>query len=73
VQPDNKRCKITHEKKFSWQKELLTRRNIFFTSKLDLNLRKKLVKCYMWSIALYGAENLMLWKVDQKYVESFEM
>jgi hypothetical protein len=27
-----------------------------FTSKLDLELRKKLVKCYIWSIALYGAE-----------------
>jgi hypothetical protein len=27
-----------------------------FTSKLELNLRKKLVKCYIWSIALYGAE-----------------
>jgi hypothetical protein len=26
------------------------------TSKLDLNLRKKLVKCYIWSMALYGAE-----------------
>jgi len=27
-----------------------------FTSKLDLNLRKKLVKCYVWSMAVYGAE-----------------
>jgi hypothetical protein len=27
-----------------------------FTRKLDLNLRKKLVKCYIWSMALYGAE-----------------
>jgi hypothetical protein len=27
-----------------------------FTSKLDLNLRKKLVKCYTWSIVLCGAE-----------------
>ena len=27
-----------------------------FTSKLDLNLGKKLVKCYVWSIALYRAE-----------------
>ena len=27
-----------------------------FTSTLDLKLRKKLVKCYIWSIALYGAE-----------------
>ena len=43
------------------------------TSKLDLNLRKKLVKCYIWSIVLCGAENWTLWKVDQKYLESFEM
>jgi len=27
-----------------------------FTSKLDLNLRKKLVKRYFWSMAVYGAE-----------------
>jgi len=39
-----------------------------FTSKLDLNLRKKLVKCYIWSIALYGAETCTLWKADQKYL-----
>jgi hypothetical protein len=44
-----------------------------FTSKLDLNLRKKLVKCYIWSITLYGAETWTLRKVDQKYLESFEM
>jgi hypothetical protein len=44
-----------------------------FTSKLDLQLRKKLVKCYIWSIALYGAETWTLQKLDQKYLESFEM
>jgi hypothetical protein len=38
-----------------------------------LLLRKKLVKCYAWSIALYGAETWTLRKVDQKYLESFEM
>jgi hypothetical protein len=31
------------------------------------------VKCYIWSIALYGAETWTLRKVDQKYLESFEM
>jgi hypothetical protein len=35
--------------------EFNKKKNIF-TSKLDLNLRKKLVKCYIWSVALYGAE-----------------
>jgi hypothetical protein len=41
-----------------------------FTNKLDLNLRKKR---YIWSIALYGAETWTLRKLDQKYLESFEM
>ena len=27
------------------------------TSKLDLNLRNKPVKCYIWSVARCGAEN----------------
>jgi replicative superfamily II helicase len=31
------------------------------------------VKCYIWSIALYGAEKWTLRKVYQKYLESFEM
>jgi hypothetical protein len=29
--------------------------------------------CYIWSIALYGAENWTLRKVDEKHLESFEM
>ena len=36
-----------------------------FTSTMDLELRKKLVKCYIWSIALYGAETWTLRAVDQ--------
>jgi hypothetical protein len=36
------------------------------TSKLDLNLKMKLVKCYIWSIALCGAGTGMLRTVDQK-------
>ena len=32
-----------------------------------------IIKCYIWSIALYGAETLTLRAVDQKHLESFEM
>ena len=46
---------------------------VLLTSKLDLNLRKKIVKCYIWIIALYGAETWALWRVDQIYIESSEM
>jgi len=31
------------------------------------------VKCYIWSIALYGAETWTIRVVDQKHLESFEM
>jgi hypothetical protein len=41
-------------------------KKLIFTSKLDLNVRKKLIKCCIWSISLYGAEKWTLWKVDQK-------
>jgi hypothetical protein len=44
-----------------------------FTSTLDLELKKKLVKCYSWNIASYGAENWTLRAVNQKQLESFEM
>ena len=44
-----------------------------FTSKFDLNLRKKLAKCYVWSMALYGAETWTLRATDQKRLENFEV
>jgi hypothetical protein len=44
-----------------------------FVSKLDLNIRNKLVKCYIWSKAFYGAENWTFRIVNHKYVENFEM
>ena len=40
---------------------------------MDLELRKKLVKCYIWSIALYCAETWTPRAVDQKQLESSEM
>jgi len=33
----------------------------------------KLVKCYVWSIALFDAETWTLRAVDQKHIESFEI
>jgi hypothetical protein len=54
-------------------KAAFNKKKTLSTSKLDLNLRKKLVKCYIWSVTLYGAETWTVQKVDQKYLDSFEM
>ena len=37
-------------------KTAFSTKETLFTSKRDINLRKKLIKCYIWSIKLYGAE-----------------
>jgi hypothetical protein len=49
-----------------------SRKKNLFTSKLDLSLRVKLLKCYVWNIPLYGAEMGTLQKADQKYLESLK-
>ena len=54
-------------------KDAFNKKKTLFISKLDLNLRKKLVKCYIWSMAFYGAETWTLRTADQKYLESIEM
>jgi len=38
-------------------KVAFNKKRAFLTSTLDLELRKKLFKCYIWSIALYGGES----------------
>jgi len=47
-------------------------KKLLFTSKLDSNVGKRLVKFCIWSIALYGVENWTHRKVDKKYFGSFE-
>jgi hypothetical protein len=48
------------------------KKRALFTSKMGLELRKKLVKCYIWSIALYDAETCTFRVVGQN-LGSFEM
>ena len=54
-------------------KAAFNKKRALFTGTWDLELRKKLVKCYIWSIALCGSETWTLRAVDQKQLESFEM
>jgi hypothetical protein len=45
----------------------------FFRNHFQIYKPLPLLKCYVWNIALYGAETWALKKVEQKYLESFEM
>jgi hypothetical protein len=46
-------------------KAAFNKKRTLFTTTMGWELRKKLVKCYLWSIALYGAETWTLRAVDQ--------
>jgi hypothetical protein len=67
------RCTCEIKSRIAMAKAAFNKKKNLFTSTLDLNLRKKLVKCYIWSMALYGAETWTLRAADQKHLESFEM
>jgi hypothetical protein len=54
-------------------KATFNKKRTLFTSKMGLELRKKLAKCYIWSRDLYGTETGTLRAVDQEYLESFGM
>jgi hypothetical protein len=66
------RCTCKIKCRIAMAKAAFNKKRTLFTGILDLELRKKLVKCYVWSIALYGVESWTLRAVDQKHLESSE-
>jgi len=67
------RCTCEIKFRIAMAKAAFNKKRTLFTSTLDLEFRKKLVKCYVWRIALYGAETWTLRVMDQKHLECFEM
>jgi hypothetical protein len=58
------RCTCEIKSRIAMAKAAFNKKRAPFTSKMDLELRKKLVNCYIWSIALYGTETWRLRAVD---------
>jgi hypothetical protein len=53
-------------------KETFNRNMSLLTSKLNIALKKKLFRCYVWSVALYSPETWTLRKLGQNYFERME-
>jgi hypothetical protein len=62
------RCTCEIKSSIAMAKTAFNKKRSLFTSKMDLELRKKLAKCYSWSIAFYGAESWTLWAADGKHL-----
>jgi len=67
------RCKHDMKSRIAHGKSGTQQEEDCFHQQIGLKLRKKLVKCYVWSITLCGAETWTLRALDQKHQESFEM
>ena len=67
------RCTCEIKSRVAMAKAAFNTKRAHFTTTIDLKLRKKLVNCYIKSIALCGAETWAIQAVDQKHLESFEM
>ena len=67
------RCTCEIKCRIAMAKAAFNKNRALFTSTLDLELRKKRVKCYIWSTAIYGADTWTIRAVDQKHLECFEI
>jgi hypothetical protein len=60
------RCTGEHISRIPMKNAEFNKKKTDLINKLNLCLRKKLVKCYIWSIGLYSAEIWTFRKVNQK-------
>jgi hypothetical protein len=60
------RCTREIKSRIALAKVAFNKKKILYISKLDWNLKKKLIKGCIWSMALYGAETWTLRAADQK-------
>jgi len=67
------RCTYEIKSRIFMAKAAFSKTKTLFTSKLDLDLWKKLTKCDIWSMVFYGAETWTLRVAYRKYLESFGM
>ena len=59
-----------------WQRKYLWRKKKLFTCKMNLELKKRIMKCLVWTLeckALYAAETWTLTQTDRRILEAFEM
>jgi len=70
---EDERCTCEIKSRIAMKKAAFNKKKNLFTNKCDLNLRERLVRFYVWSIALYGAETWTLRATDQRHRETFEM
>ena len=69
----NMNCCLEVKQRITKTKEAFNRKRSIFCGPLQKELRKRLLKCFVWRVALYGAETWTLRQNKQKRLKVFEM
>ncbi|KAJ4448528.1 hypothetical protein ANN_10546 [Periplaneta americana] len=69
----NMSCCQEVKRRIAMAKEAFNRKRSIFCGPLEKEIRKILVKCFVWSVAFYGAETWTLRRSEEKRIEEFEM
>ena len=69
----NMNCCQEVKQRIAMSKEAFYRKRSIFCGPLEKELWKRLVKCFVWSVVLYGAETWILRWNEQKQLEAFDM
>ena len=48
-------------------------RNLVTNSKISLKTRRRFIKCYVWSVLMYGCETWTMGKADEQRIQAAEM
>ena len=68
-------CRSCHDvrRRITLEKEAFNKKSDLMSGSLSLHLKKRMVKAYVWSVALYGIEMWTLQKEDIRRLEAFEI
>lgn len=66
-------CEAELKSRIAMAKDAFNKRRELLTKRMSINLKKRIIKIIVWSVALYGSETWTLRKKERDKLEAFEM
>jgi len=70
---ENGYCEKEIHNRIAMGKKIFMDKKRLFSGKLNLEVKKRIIKCLVWSVALYAAETWTLTQADKSRLEALEM
>ena len=73
ITQDGRSCRDIKQRLAQGRIAFNKKRSLLCSKNINLAARKRLLKAYVWSVALYGCETWTIGSADRKKIEAFEM